>query len=141
MNWLGNVLREIGEAVFLMFNAIGQIRYAARNRDKVIAHVLEIGNASLPMVVILSVFIGGVLSLQTGYALASTGLQSRLGVIVGLSVARELGPVMMAVLLVFRIGIFVSGESMKRPFGFVLLGAYAVYMVISYMAPGDAASM
>ena len=50
-------------------------------------------------------------------------------------------PVMMAVLLVFRIGIFMSGESMKRPFGFVLLGAYAVYMVISYMAPGDAASM
>ena len=50
-------------------------------------------------------------------------------------------PVMMAVLLVFRIGIFMSGESMKRPFGFVLLGAYAVYMVISYMAPGNAASM
>jgi len=50
-------------------------------------------------------------------------------------------PVMMAVLLVFRIGIFMSGASMKRPFGFVLLGAYAVYMVISYLAPGEAASL
>ena len=50
-------------------------------------------------------------------------------------------PVMMAVLLVFRIGIFMSGESMKRPFGFVLLAAYTVYLAISYLAPGDAASM
>jgi cation:H+ antiporter len=50
-------------------------------------------------------------------------------------------PVMMAVLLVFRIGIFMSGESMKRPFGFVLLGAYTVYLAVSYLAPGDAASM
>src|ERR1051326_755837 len=104
MNWLSNVLREIGEAIFLMFDAIGQIRHVLGNRDKVIAHVLEIGNASLPMVVILSVFIGGVLSLQTGYALASTGLQSRLGIIVGLSMSRELGPVMMAVLLAGRVG-------------------------------------
>lgn len=50
-------------------------------------------------------------------------------------------PVMMSVLLVFRIGIFVSGDSMKRPFGFVLLGAYAFYLVVSYLAPGGAASL
>ncbi|MSR64977.1 MAG: ABC transporter permease [Verrucomicrobiae bacterium] len=110
MNWLGNVLREIGEAVFLMFSSFGQIRYAPQNRDKIIGHILDIGNASLPMVVILSVFIGGVLSLQTGYALASTGLQSRLGTIVGLSMARELGPMMMAVLLAGRVGSAIAAE-------------------------------
>jgi len=110
MNFLLNVLREIGEALFMMFGALGQVRTAWVNRQKIIAHVLEIGNASLPMVVILSVFIGGVLALQTGYALSSTGLQSRLGVIVGLSMSRELAPVMMGVLLAGRVGAAFAAE-------------------------------
>lgn len=110
MNWIVNVLRELGEALYLLFGAIGQLRFAPRNRDKVVVQILDIGNASLPMVVILSVFIGGVLSLQTGYALSSTGLQSRLGVIVGLSMSRELGPVMMAVLLAGRVGSAFAAE-------------------------------
>src|SRR5262245_38138230 len=110
MNFLLNILREIGEALYLTFDAVGQARAAWGHRQKVIAQIIEVGNASLPMVVILSVFIGGVLSLQTGYALASTGLQSRLGVIVGLSMARELAPVMMAVLLAGRVGSAFAAE-------------------------------
>ena len=49
---------------------------------------------------------------------------------------RVLFPVMLFILLTFRIGIFVSGEWMKRPFGFTLLGAYGVYLIVSYLAPG-----
>ena len=44
-------------------------------------------------------------------------------------------PVMLFVLLVFRIGIFVSGEAMGRPFGYVLLAAYSVYVVVSLLFP------
>ena len=43
-------------------------------------------------------------------------------------------PMMLFILIVFRVGIFVSGEWMKRPFGFILLGAYAFYMLVSYLA-------
>ena len=50
-------------------------------------------------------------------------------------------PAMLFILLTFRIGIFVSGDSMKRPFGFVLLAAYGVYLVVSYLVPGDGAGM
>ena len=50
-------------------------------------------------------------------------------------------PAMLFILLTFRIGIFVSGDSMKRPFGFVLLAAYGVYMVVSFLVPGDGAGM
>ena len=120
MTWLINMLREIGEALFLMFDAIGQLRAFWPNRQKVVAQVIEIGNASLPMVVILSVFIGGVLSLQTGHALSSTGLQSRLGVIVGLSMARELAPVMISILIAGRVGSAIAAE----------LGSMSVYQEI-----------
>ena len=46
-------------------------------------------------------------------------------------------PAMLFILLTFRIGVFVSGDSMRRPFGFVLLGAYGIYMVVSYLLPAD----
>ena len=44
-------------------------------------------------------------------------------------------PVMLFILITFRIGIFVSGDWMKRPFGFTLLAAYGVYLIVSYLAP------
>ena len=47
-------------------------------------------------------------------------------------------PIMLLVLLVFRVGIIFSGSAMKRPFGYVLLLAYGVYLVISYLVPTGA---
>ncbi|HHZ92887.1 TPA: calcium/sodium antiporter [Candidatus Poribacteria bacterium] len=47
---------------------------------------------------------------------------------------RLLFPAMLFVLLVFRIGIFVSGTAFKRPFGFVLVSAYIIVTVLSYVA-------
>ena len=44
-------------------------------------------------------------------------------------------PVMLLILLVFRLGIIFSGEYLRRPFGFVLLAAYGFYLVVSYLAP------
>jgi hypothetical protein len=35
-------------------------------------------------------------------------------------------------LLVFRIGVVFSGNAMRKPFGFVLLAAYAIYLLLGY---------
>ena len=43
---------------------------------------------------------------------------------------RVLFPAMLSVLVIFRIGVFVSGDHLKRSFGFVLLAAYLVYLVV-----------
>jgi cation:H+ antiporter len=54
----------------------------------------------------------------------------------GLSVApyffRLLFPAMLVVLVVFRCGIFLSGSTLKRPFGVALIGMYIVVTVLSY---------
>ena len=42
-------------------------------------------------------------------------------------------PSMLIVLLVFRIGVLLSGAHMKRAFGFVLLTVYAGVTVLSYL--------
>lgn len=45
---------------------------------------------------------------------------------------RVLFPCMLLVLIVFRAGIIVSKDEMKRGFGFVLLGLYLAFMVLSF---------
>ena len=42
-------------------------------------------------------------------------------------------PTMLFILVVFRIGIFTSGDTLKRPFGVVLIGAYIAVMIVSYV--------
>jgi phospholipid/cholesterol/gamma-HCH transport system permease protein len=62
------------------------------------------------MACILSLFIGGVIALQTGPVLAERGLSSAIGGLVGLSICKELAPVMMAVLIAGRIGSAMAAE-------------------------------
>lgn len=74
-------------------------------------HCCQMGFSTFPIVAILSFFIGAVLALQTGFSLqAIGGFQSRIGSIVGLSLCRELGPVMTAFLLAGRIGSATTAE-------------------------------
>jgi cation:H+ antiporter len=49
---------------------------------------------------------------------------------------RVLFPMMLFILVVFRVGIIFSGKYMKKPFGFVLLAAYAFYTIVSFWFPG-----
>ena len=49
---------------------------------------------------------------------------------------RVLFPMMLFILVVFRVGIIFSGKYMKKPFGFVLLSAYAFYTIVSFWFPG-----
>jgi len=83
---------------------------AWRDRQKVLEQFFEIGNASLLMVCILSFFIGGVIALQTGPILVERGLSSAVGGVVGISICKELAPVMMSILIAGRIGSAMAAE-------------------------------
>lgn len=101
---------NLGQMLMLLGRTLRTLPNAWRQRRKVFEQLFEIGNASLLMACILSLFIGGVLALQTGPTLAERGLVSFLGQIVGLSMCRELAPVMMAVLIAGRIGSAMAAE-------------------------------
>ncbi len=45
-------------------------------------------------------------------------------------------PAMLFILIVFRIGIFLSGDRLKRPFGIFLIVIYIGYMVLNYTMVG-----
>ncbi len=104
------MFQNIGEMVVLFWRALAALPLAWRHRQKVLDQFFEIGVASLFMVCILSFFIGAVMALQTGPLLVERGLGSYVGAIVGYSIAKELAPVLMAVLIAGRIGSAMAAE-------------------------------
>jgi phospholipid/cholesterol/gamma-HCH transport system permease protein len=104
------MFQNIGEIVLLFWRTIRALPQAWQQREKVFDQFFEIGNASLLMVAVLSFFLGGVLTLQTGPTMVERGLTSFVSGIVGYSIARELAPIMMAILIAGRIGSAFAAE-------------------------------
>src|SRR6202165_5689200 len=98
------MFQDIGEMVVLFWRTLLALPMTFRQRQKVYDQLFEIGNASLLMVCILSFFIGGVIALQTGPVLVERGLANAVGGGVGISICKELAPVMMSILIAGRIG-------------------------------------
>jgi phospholipid/cholesterol/gamma-HCH transport system permease protein len=104
------MFQNIGEMVLLFWRTLVALPLTWRQRAKVFDQLFEIGPASLLMVCILSFFIGGVMALQTGPLLVERGLGNYVGGVVGFSIAKELAPVMMAILIAGRIGSAMAAE-------------------------------
>src|SRR5438093_4920152 len=104
------MFENIGEMVMLLWRTLRSLPLTFRQRTKIYDQLFEIGNASLLMACILSLFIGGVLTFQTGPYLAERGLASAIGGIVGYSLCRELAPVVMSILIAGRIGSAMAAE-------------------------------
>lgn len=80
------------------------------SRRLVVASLHQIGVRSLPVVALTGAFIGMVLAVQAYYQFRQFGMESRLGVMINLSMYRELGPVLAATMLAGRIGSAIAAE-------------------------------
>lgn len=115
MNKVTHFFDHVGGALLLFVRAASYLPQLPKNWSRLIEHCILIGYTTLPIVAILSFFIGGVLALQTGHALVELGGERFVGAIVGLSMARELAPVMVSILVAGRVGSAITAElaSMK----------------------------
>jgi phospholipid/cholesterol/gamma-HCH transport system permease protein len=104
------MFREIGQMLTLFAATLRALPQVFRQRQKVFEQFFEIGNASLFMACVLSLFIGGVMALQIGPEMTQRGLGSALGGLVALSLCKELAPVLMSVLIAGRIGSAMAAE-------------------------------
>lgn len=71
---------------------------------------VEVGIGSLSVVAVTGMFIGMVLAVQTYSQFHTVGLETSLGAVIHLSVVRELGPVLAAVMLAGRVGSAMAAE-------------------------------
>lgn len=110
-----NTLEGLGAALILATRAFATLPRAPRIIKRVVEQAYLGSYTSLPIVSILSFFIGAVLALQTGLSMQNFGAKEVIGTIVGESLTRELGPVMVAILLAGRVGSAITAElaSMK----------------------------
>lgn len=76
----------------------------------IVDQVHFIGNFSLVIIVVSGLFVGFVLGLQGYYTLNRYGAEQALGLLVALSLVRELGPVVSALLFAGRAGTSLTAE-------------------------------
>jgi phospholipid/cholesterol/gamma-HCH transport system permease protein len=69
-----------------------------------------IGTRSIPVVAIVGAFVGMVLAVEAYDQFAAIGQETRLGGIINISVVRQIGPVLSAVMIAGRVGGAVSAE-------------------------------
>lgn len=70
----------------------------------------EIGTKSIPVVLIVGGFVGAVLGLEMFDQFAAIGQESRIGGVIDLSVVKQIGPVLAAVMIAGRVGGAVTAE-------------------------------
>ncbi len=79
-------------------------------RGRIWAQMYEIGNKSVPVVMATGAFVGMTLAVQSFSQFKGVGLQDRLGSLINVSVVKELGPVLAAMMLAGRVGGALTAE-------------------------------
>src|SRR6516165_6510065 len=104
------VLRILGHHATFFLDILRACPTALRRPYLVVAQIHAIGNLSLVIILASGLAVGFVLALQMYYALVTYGAAESLGLIVNLSLTRELGPVVTALLFAGRAGTSLTAE-------------------------------
>lgn len=97
--------------VFNLFvSTVFQIFVTPFRRRELFAQMYKIGVLSLPIVFLVSLFTGMVLALQSAYQLTRMNAQIYISGLVALSMVRELGPVLTALVVAGRVGASITAE-------------------------------
>jgi phospholipid/cholesterol/gamma-HCH transport system permease protein len=105
-----DLAQAVGEMLFLLLETLYYFKDAPRNLPSIFRQMSAVGIDTLPIATLMALFVGMVLALQTGSELALYGTQNVIGAIVGLSMVKELGPVMISLLVAGRIGSSMAAE-------------------------------
>ncbi len=105
-----DIFQSLGHHAFFFYDLLRNIPAALRRPFLVVAQIHSIGNLSLVIIMSSGLAVGFVLALQMYYALATYGASESLGLIVNLSLVRELGPVVTALLFAGRAGTSLTAE-------------------------------
>ncbi len=119
MNWLNpaevgfavrSKLADVGEGTRLFARLVSLVGPTFGRMRLVIDQVFLLGNLSLLIIAVSGLFVGFVLGLQGYYILSDFGSTEAVGLMVALSLVRELGPVVTALLFAGRAGTSLTAE-------------------------------
>jgi phospholipid/cholesterol/gamma-HCH transport system permease protein len=102
--------QRLGRAHILFFNILSGTHTLFLRFGLVLQQVYSVGVLSLLIILVSGLFVGMVLGLQGYNTLVDFGAEESLGVVVALSLVRELGPVVTALLFAGRAGSALTAE-------------------------------
>ena len=116
-----NPFRVVGRKTTLFFEDVGGISILIQNIilglpgsfkrfHLIVEQMLYMGVNSLPLILVTSIFTGGVASVQAAYMFSDYVPMRYLGTAVGKSVIMELGPVLTALVVAGRVGASIAAE-------------------------------
>ncbi|MCA7086646.1 lipid asymmetry maintenance ABC transporter permease subunit MlaE [Cupriavidus sp. DB3] len=111
---IGSAVRQsvegLGMATRMFFAMLAMSPSMLRRFRLVSDQIFFVGNLSLVIIAVSGLFVGFVLGLQGYYTLNRYGSEQALGLLVALSLVRELGPVVTALLFAGRAGTSLTAE-------------------------------
>lgn len=117
MNWIAalgagtlRMLQGWGHAALFFLALLRVLPQALRRFDLVLVQLRAIGNRSLVIILASGLSVGFVLALQLYNTLITFGAAESLGLVVNLTLVRELGPVVTALLFAGRAGTSLTAE-------------------------------
>ena len=103
-------VHRTGMATLFFFDSFFHIFTSWRTLPRILQQVEFIGAKSVLLIMLIGLFTGMVLGLQGYYTLVKFGSEGLLGSAVALSIIRELGPVLTAIMITGRAGSSMSAE-------------------------------
>lgn len=103
-------VRTLGQAGLFSLSVLRASRPDGDFLRELVREIYKIGARSLPIIAVGGAFVGLVLTLQGYRTLSTFGASNSLSTLLGLSLYRELGPVLTALLFVGRAGSSIAAE-------------------------------
>jgi phospholipid/cholesterol/gamma-HCH transport system permease protein len=103
-------LAASGRASLLLIQLLISLPFVIRRYGLLLEQIYRVGVLTLPVIIVAALFVGLVLALQGYNTLVDFGAESSLGLLLALSLIRELGPVLAGLLFAGRAGAALTAE-------------------------------
>ena len=107
---LSKAASDIGYQLDLFVRVVLRLGSIPKRRALIADQLYQAGVKVVYVVVLVGLFMGMIVSLQTGIELARFGQQDQIGTIVALSMCREMGPFITAIILAATVGGALAAE-------------------------------
>ncbi len=108
--WFLSKLRMMGHMFYFLMNSIYFIFIPPLKFNVLIRQIRFLGTKSMAIILLTGAFTGMVLALQLFYTLRKFGSEALIGPAIALSLVRELGPVLSALMITGRAGSAITAE-------------------------------
>ncbi len=110
MSFLAGLIRAVGDVTVLTGACLRELLRRPFEWALISEQMFRLGVRSMPLVGLTIAFTGAVMALQVSYTLAAYGAKLYVGSFVAVTLIKELGPVLTAVMFAARVGAGITAE-------------------------------